>query len=252
MHASKRESQILNTVRLRGSVTTGELAEMLNVTDQTIRRSVIPLVEQGLVKKVHGAIVAPDRLLEAPFHRRMHDKQEEKQRIAQKTAELINDGDSIMFDAGSTTTYIAQALQDKHDLTVITNSVQIASILVLNPSNKVFMAGMELRSHDAAAFGTRALKVFNQFDVQYAILSVAALHHERGLMAQTPYEAELLRVLISRADHTIVAADNSKFERKALVETCGFNEIKTLVTNTKPSLELTETLAANNVSVLIA
>ena len=252
MHASKRESQILNTVRLRGSVTTGELAEMLNVTDQTIRRSVIPLVEQGLVKKVHGAIVSPDRLLEAPFHNRMHHKQEEKQRIAEKTASLINDGASIMFDAGSTTTYIARALHDKHNLTVITNSVQIASILVPNPSNKIFMAGMELRNHDAAAFGTRAVEVFNQFDVQYAILSVAALHHERGLMAQTPYEAELLRVIINRADHIIVAADHSKFDRKSLVETCGFNEINAIVTDKKPSSELTDILSANNVSILIA
>lgn len=251
MHASERETQILNTVRLRGSVTTMELAEMLKVTDQTIRRSVVPLVEKGLVKKVHGAIVAPDRLMEAPFPRRMLENQEEKQRIAAKVANLISDGDSIMLDAGSTTAYIAQALSDKQNLTIITNSAQIASTLAPIPSNRVFMAGMELRSDDAAAFDSKALDVFNQFDVQYAILSVAALHHSRGLMVQQPFEAEISKALISRSDHTIVAADHSKFERRALVEVCPLNGIETLVTNTTPPEDLASALTSSGVEILI-
>ncbi|MTI08825.1 DeoR/GlpR family DNA-binding transcription regulator [Curvivirga aplysinae] len=249
MHATKRETEILNTVRLKGSVTTMELAEMLGVTDQTIRRNVIPLVERGLVKKVHGAIVAPDRLLEAPFHRRMLENQDAKQNLATVVAATIADGDSIMLDAGSTTSYVAQALVDKKNLTVITNSAQIASTLAPNPTNKVYFAGSELRSDDSAAFDAQALKTFNQFDVQYAILSATALHAQRGIMVQKAHEAELSRMLISRASHVIVAADSTKFDRKSLISVCEFSDIQTLVSNEAPIGELAEALETNNVFV---
>ncbi len=252
MHATKREAQILNMVRLHGSVTTMDLAEMLDVSDQTIRRSVKPLVKQGLVEKVHGAIVAPDRLLEPPFHRRMLEQQNEKQRIAQKVASLIKDGDSIMLDAGSTTAYIAHALCDKKNLTVVTNSAQIASTLAPITGNRVFMAGSELRNHDVAAFDATALNTFRQFDVQYAILSVAALNHNRGFMVQQQYEAELSRVLIELADQAIVAAYHSKFERKALAQVCAPEQIDILITDQAPLEDLSKALKKWNVETLIA
>lgn len=250
MHATKRETEILNTVRLKGSVTTMELAEMLGVTDQTIRRNVVPLVEKGLVKKVHGAIVAPDRLLEPPFHRRMVENQQAKQDLAAAVGAVIEDGDSIMLDAGSSTSYVARALVSKKNLTIVTNSAQIASTLAPNPTNKVYFAGSELRSDDSAAFDAQALKTFSQFDVQYAIISATALHPTRGVMVQKAHEAELSRLLISRCNHVIVAADHTKFDRKSLISVCDFSEIQSLATDQIPTGDLGKALLDQNISII--
>ena len=252
MHASQREKEILNAVRLHGSVTTMELAEQLGVSDQTIRRNVKPLVEQGLVEKVHGAIVAPDRLLEPPIQRRMLEQQEEKIRIAAKVAEQIRDGSSLMLDSGSTTAYVAQALYDRNELSVITNSAQIAMTLASKPGNRVYMAGTELRNHDAAAFGADAINVFRHFDVQYAILSMAAINHERGFMVQQRFEAEVSEQLMDRADQVIVVADHSKFERRALVEVSHPEKVSKLVTDSTPPQALSDSLTHWDVEIVIA
>ena len=252
MHASQREKEILNAVRLHGSVTTMELAEQLGVSDQTIRRNVKPLVEQGLVEKVHGAIVAPDRLLEPPIQRRMTEQQDEKLRIARKVVEHIQDGSSLMLDSGSTTTFVAQALYDRNDLSVITNSAQIAVTLASKPGNRVYMAGTELRTHDAAAFGADAIDVFRQFDVQYAILSMAAINHERGFMVQQRFEAEVSECLMERADQVFVVADHSKFERRALVEVSCPEKVAKLVTDSAPPTALADALNQWDVETILA
>lgn len=252
MFSSKRESEILNIVRMHGSISVIDLARELGVSDQTIRRCVKPLSDRGLVEKVHGAIVIPDQFMEPPIHRRMSEQKDEKQRIARMVASLINDGASIMIDSGSTTSYVAQALLEKNSLTIVTNSTPIASLLAAKNGNRVYMAGTELRNHDAAAFGADAIRVFQQFNVQHAILSVAALHHEKGFLVQQHFEAEIASILVNRADHVIVAADHTKFERKSLVNICEPTDVDTLVTDKAMPAKLEKSLTRWGIETFIA
>jgi DeoR family glycerol-3-phosphate regulon repressor len=238
MHQSVRQSEILRLVRQRGSCTIGDLAQRLNVSDETIRRHVKPLATQGLVLRVHGGIVLPDHEQEPPLHHRMLEQKTAKQRIAEAVAEQIRDGESLIIDTGSTTAYVARALVDHANLVVVTNSTQIAAQLATRNNNRVFMTGGELRAHDAAAFGPDATDFVRRFQVQTAVLSMGALHAERGCMDYHLCEAEFSQAAIGQAERVIVAADASKFDRSSLVRVCDFDQIDVLVSDARPGRAL--------------
>ncbi|MGF1609212.1 MAG: DeoR/GlpR family DNA-binding transcription regulator [Kiloniellales bacterium] len=252
MAVSVRQSEILRLVRQQGSCTIGELAERLAVSDETIRRNVKPLVSEGLVLKVHGGIILPDRFQEAPIQRRMQDHREAKERIAALVARQIRDGDSLILDTGSTTTYVAKALMEHSNLVVVTNSPQIAGTLATRNGNRVFMAGGELRAHDAAAFGAETIDFVRRFQLRTAILSMGAVHAEQGFMVYHLCEAEFSRAAIGQSERCIVAADSSKFDHSTLARVCPLDEVDLLVTEAAPPPALAHSLAAAQVEVLVA
>lgn len=251
MAVSVRQTEILKLVRQQGSCTIGDLAERLQVSDETIRRNVKPLVSEGLVLKVHGGIILPDRFHEPPIQRRMLDNQTAKERIADGVARQIQDGDSLILDTGSTTTYVAKALANHANLVVITNSPHIAGLLATRNGNRVFMAGGELREHDAAAFGAGTIDFIKRFEVRFAVLSMWAVHPDKGFMVYHLCEAEFSRAAISQAERCIVAADCSKFERRSLVRVCDLATADMLVTDSVPDSRLARSLADADVEVLV-
>lgn len=252
MFQSRRQSEILQAVRLAGSCSIGELAERFEVSGETIRRTIKPLVTQGLVRRVHGGITLPERLQEPPFQKRMQENSGAKQRIARRVAEQIDNGDTLILDCGSTTTYVARALTQHRGLVVVTNSAEIARTLATNDSNKVFMAGGELRSDDTASLGPEALAFVGQFQVRHAILSLGAIDREGNMMVYHLSEADFSRAVMARAENVIVAVDRSKFGRKGLVKICEPERIDSLVTDATPPEPLRGRLAAAEVEVLLA
>ena len=252
MHLSVRQSEILRQVRQRGSCTIGDLASHLKVSDETIRRHVKPLVTEGLVRRVHGGIVLPDPYNEPPIQRRLLEQPEAKERIAAVVAASIKDGDSLVIDTGSTTTYVARALLEHSNLVVVTNSAQIAGLLACRHGNRVFMAGGELRPHDAAAFGPDTTDFVRRFEVQHAILSMGAIHADKGFMVYHLCEAEFSQAAIGQAERVIVAADSTKFDRSSLVRVCAPEAIDLLVTERRPAAELARRLAEAEVEVRVA
>ena len=247
-----RQSDILKLVRQQGSCSIVELAERLDVSDETIRRNVKPLVSEGLVLKVHGGIILPHQFREPPIQRRMLENKEAKEQIAARIAQQVQDGDSLVIDSGSTTVYVAQALSEHSNLVVVTNSTQIAGMLAAGTDNHVFMAGGELRSHDAAAFGAETLEFIRRFRVRHAVLSMGAVNATQGFMDHYLCEAEFSLAAMAVAERCIVAADSSKFDRGALVQVCPLDEVDLLVTDTLPGHELTRSLEAANVDVRVA
>ncbi len=252
IHPTKRQAEILKTVQLFGTCSIGKLASDLNVSDETIRRDVRALVEEDMVMKVHGAIVAPDHLREDPFQLRLEENREEKLRIAAQAAILVDHGDSIMLDTGSTTTYVARALVAHRKLFAVTNSVEVARSLANQNGNRVYMAGGEIRADDGAAFGETATNFISQFQVDKAFLSISAISSENGFMDAELSEAEYSRTVIQQAAQTIVVADHTKFERHALVKVCDFGAVDTLITTITPPSVIAEKLDAAEVKVIIA
>ena len=252
IYPTRRQSEILSAVRLRQACSIGELAESLGVSEETIRRNVKPLAAQGLVRRVHGGIILPETFQEPPFQRRMQANNAAKQRIARRVASLVQNGDSVMLDCGSTTTFVAQALAGHSELIAVTNSAEIARTLAAKSSNRVFMAGGELRSDDTASLSASALDFVRQFEVQHAILSIGALDRTGDLMVYHLAEAEFSRAVMARAKQVIVAADCSKFGRKGLVKICDPNRIDILVTDAAPPPHLAGRLAEAGVEVLLA
>lgn len=252
MTVSARQSDILKYVRQRGSCTIVELAERLQVSDETIRRNVKPLVSEGLVLKVHGGIVLPHQFRESPIQRRMLENRESKERIAAHVATHVQDGDSLVLDVGSTTLCVAQALRERSSLVVVTNSTQIAGILAAGTDNRVFMAGGELRSHDAAAFGSEAVDFVRRFRVRHAILSVGGVSATQGFMYHYLSEAEFSRAAKAQAERCTVVADSSKLDRVALAQLCPLEGVDVLVTEAYPRPSLARALDAAGVEIEVA
>ncbi|WP_343211996.1 DeoR/GlpR family DNA-binding transcription regulator (plasmid) [Aliisedimentitalea scapharcae] len=208
---SKYEKDILNTVNLRGRVSVTELAEILQVSDQTIRRIVKPMVEDGRLSKVHGALVSTQNVLDPPFMARMEKNRAAKVAIANAVADRILDGAAIAIDTGSTSGYVAQALRARKNLTVVTNSAYIAAILAMTDGNRVFMAGTQLRNHDGAAFDRAAFDVIASVSVETAILSASQVHPSRGFMVFDQCEADMAAAMKHAAERSFMVVDSTKF-----------------------------------------
>ncbi|MEQ8266502.1 MAG: DeoR/GlpR family DNA-binding transcription regulator [Parvibaculum sp.] len=251
-HATHREMEILEELRRSGACRIQELARRLGVSEETIRRNVRKLAAAGAVRKVHGGVYLPDTVQELTFHQRMDLNPDAKRRVASAVAGIVRDGDSLFLDIGSTTAYVAQALRGHRDLFVVTNSVAVAHTLATRNGNRVFMAGGELRSHDAGAFGREALAFVRQFSVQYAVLSAAAIDAETGFMLFDLQEAEFSREIMARAAQTVVAADATKFGRRAPIRMAAPADIDMLVTDAPPPADIGEALSAASVEVVVA
>lgn len=252
MLASERERAILQIVQETGSARIEALALRLGVTDETVRRNVKRLQEQGMVTRVHGGVHLKDWGPEPSFAQRMVQNPAAKRRIAEGVARLLPDGASLFLDVGSTTAYVAQALRLRRDLLVVTNSLAVAQALTGVNGNQVFMAGGELRSHDGGAFGAEALAFVKQFRVTYAVLSAAAVAVPAGFLLQDLREAEFSRAFIDRAEESIVVADASKFGRSAPIAIADPDRFSRLVTDSAPDPALAGFLADRNVRVTLA
>ena len=252
MNKSVRQNEIFNLVKKKQTCTISELADQLNVSGETIRRNVKRLVADGLVLKVHGGITLPFLEHEPHLLKRMATQINEKKAIAELVADQIEDGDSVIIDSGSTTAYVAKALKNHNNLTIVTNSSYIASQLAGFNQNRIFMAGGELGSHDAAAYGPSAIDFINNFETKKAILSIAALHETKGCMDHHLCEAQVSKCIIKQAEMIIVATDSSKFGRTSLMKVCELDQIDLLVTDENPGHDLQNALNVAKVKTLIA
>lgn len=252
MNQHQRQDAILSVLKTRGSCSIIELAAMLEVSDETIRRNIRPLIEKKYLHKVHGGVVLsrPEEG-EQPFGRRMQCNATHKEQIALLLAGIVDNGDSLMIDTGSTTAYVARALCTHKDLNVVTNCTEIARTLVSGSGNQVHLAGGQLRRDDSAVFGNSALSFVSQFQVKYAILSIAAISPQGEFMDHHMVEAEFSRAIIQQAQQTIVVADSSKFGHRALIQACSLQQVDILISNQRPPSELCALLEEAQVTVIL-
>lgn len=209
---SKYKDQILYNVDMRGTVSVLELAQILDVSDQTIRRVSQPLVESGELTKVHGALVSNRIASDPPYLARMRLNRNAKVAIARKAVEIIEDGASIAIDTGSTSGFIALALRARQNLTIVTNSAFVASTLAIIAGNKVSMAGTQLRDHDGAAFDRSAFEVIERMQVDYVVLSASMVDAKRGFLVHEQCEVDIANAMFNSASRAIMAVDHSKFK----------------------------------------
>lgn len=246
---STRQTQILDLLREGGGLSITALAQKLNVSTETIRRDLQQLVAAREVVKRHGSVTLPYQAAEAPYERRMREQLEAKRAIARRAARLIEDGDSLMLDAGSTTSVFARELLTRRNLTVVTNSSDIARTLATVNGNKVYMAGGELNGENGAAFGPTAIAFAASFRVHHSFISIAGLDAEFGASDADLAEAEFARMVLSRGEQRTILSDATKFGRVSLIKVCDFNAISRLVCNAMPEGALAQALATANVSV---
>jgi DeoR family glycerol-3-phosphate regulon repressor len=249
---SARQREILRLVKAQGRLGVAELAERLQVSEETVRRDVRPMAASGVLRKLHGAVGVADATTEPPLTRRMEENVEAKMRIAALAAAQIADGDSIMLDTGSTTIFVAHALAERRRLMVVTNSTEVARVLSKTEGSRVFLAGGEIRGDDAAVFGPQTVAFVGQFVARTAILSIGGIDAVHGLTDYHVGEAEFSQAVIPQVDRVIVVADHAKFSRRGFARVCGFEQIDMLITDAPPPPDAAARLADSGVTVLVA
>ena len=228
-----RQSEILRLLEAQGSQPPAALAEALGVSAETIRRDVQALAAGGQIARSHGFVGLAGQVGEAPFARRMRENAGAKQAIAAAAAAMIKDGEAVLLDTGTTTSFLARALIRHRRLTVVTNSSDIARTLATQNGNRVYMAGGELRSDNGAAFGASAVGFIRRFRVDHAMISAGAVDAS-GVMDFDLEEAEFAAACLDMADRRMVLTDASKFSRRGLITVAGFDVLTDLITNETP------------------
>ncbi|WP_343056957.1 DeoR/GlpR family DNA-binding transcription regulator [Sphingomonas xinjiangensis] len=219
--------------RLRGglAVSVTGLAAELDVSDETIRRELRTLEEQGAIVREHGGARLAASAFEGPLTQRMEENAEAKLRIARAAADFVSDGAILFIDSGTTSCFIARQLVERRGLTVITNSLQVAAELGSINDNRLFLAAGEMDPGYRAFSDHSAQAYVARFTPHLAILSVGAIHAERGLMDFHPGEAAMSRIAYQTSERVLLGADSSKFGRHGLMHTAALEEVDILVTD---------------------
>ncbi|MEP5090685.1 MAG: DeoR/GlpR family DNA-binding transcription regulator, partial [Paracoccaceae bacterium] len=205
--ANHREVELLAVLRrVGGSARTANLAEVLGVSEETIRRTAKSLAKTDLVHRVHGGLYLANAEAEHSVFARLGHRSSEKHKIAEAAADLIPDGACIFLDVGSTTAFVAEALREHKKLTVVTNSINVAQTLLNRNKNRVFLCGGELRHTEGGAFGPEALDYLRHYFFDFAILSVDGIDAQVGFFLRDGDEAVMAEFVIERTRHTIVVA----------------------------------------------
>lgn len=226
------------------------LAAELNVSDETIRRELRTLEEQGAIIREHGGARLAALAFEGPLTQRMEENAEAKLRIARAAAEFVDDGAIVFIDSGTTSCYVAKQLVDRRSLTIITNSLQVAADLGGINNNQLFLAGGQM-NYDYRAFSDHTAQAYvSGFSPHLAILSVGAICAEHGLMDYHPGEATMSRIAYETSEKVLLGADSSKFGRYGLMRTASLDDVDILVTD-KP-LDETFARAFAHAEVVIA
>jgi DeoR/GlpR family transcriptional regulator of sugar metabolism len=230
MLPADRLQVIADLVKERGSVRGRDLVEALGVTDETIRRDLARLAEQGLVRRAHGGAVALRPSDETDTEFRLHEHADEKVAIGRRAADLVSDGSSIILDSGTTTLCLARALYGKRDLVVVTTAVTNAIELVGNPGTTVIMTGGVIRPNTFGASGQLAAATLRDLHVDQLFLAIHSVSVEGGLTYPLLEEVDAKRAMIEAASEVILLADHSKFGRTALVRVAPITAVRRIIT----------------------
>ena len=235
MLAIERRNEILMKLQAERRVVVSELSQLYDVSEETIRRDLEKLVNEGVaIKSYGGAVINENANLEVPFNIRKNYNVVGKQKIAEQIAAMVKDGESLMLDASSTAVYIAKALKEKKNLTVITNSIEIIVELMDMPEWKVLSTGGLSREGSFALVGPQTDKMLKSYHVDKTIISCKGFDLESGITDSDELHANNKITMLGAAGKKILAVDKSKFDKTAFTAIGALDDITTVVTDEEP------------------
>jgi DeoR family glycerol-3-phosphate regulon repressor len=248
----ERHRQIQRLVQAKGFITIDALAREFGVTPQTVRRDINTLNELNLIQRFHGGAGAASSTENVAYSQRKILCHQEKQKIAQMVARQIPDHASLFINIGTTTEAIAQALSNHKRLRVITNNLNVASIMSTNENFEVIVAGGLVRHRDCGIIGEATIDFIHQFRVDYGIIGISGIDIDGTLLDFDYREVRAARAIIDNSRKVFLAADYTKFGRNAMVRLGNIAEIDALFTDQPPPSALVEVLANADVQLFVA
>jgi len=249
MRQADRLSSVLERLSGNGSVGVGDLAGELGVSPATVRRDLRLLEDQHLLTRTHGGAVAHGVLYELPLRYRSARHGEQKLRIAREAASRVSEGSAVGLTGGTTTTEVARALVATPRLTVVTNSLSIASELAVRPNLKLVVTGGVARAESYELVGPLAESSLAGLNLDLVLVGVDGISARAGLTTHHEVEAHTNRALIDRASVVIVVADSSKLGVVAFAQICELGRITEVITDEEATPAAVRELAAEGIQV---
>jgi DeoR/GlpR family transcriptional regulator of sugar metabolism len=229
MWHEERHSRIRDLLRASGQVSVERIVTELGVSRETIRRDLVELAERGEIRRVHGgAVLTGD---EPPIDVRHATRVREKRAIAKKVAALVESGQTIFMDAGSTMNLVAEALAARSGLTIVTNAVDVASRFAARPGNEVHLLGGRFNAQIGCTQGAATVAEIARYQPHLAIVSPVGIDAKSGASSFEMEEAEVARAMCANARRIVIAADYSKIGVRSRVAWCPADRIVVLVTD---------------------
>ncbi len=247
----ERRNLLLELVRTRGFASLPELADELDVSESTVRRDLEHLEEVGVAKRTHGGVFYTGASPEFPhFKDRQEAQWDKKQIIARRAAELVEDGDTLLLDGGSTTYEVAQRLKGR-PLQVVTNSLPVANLFVSTSDIDLVLIGGNVHLRTGVTIGPYANTMLAGLNVRRSIISVAAIN-DNGFYNSNILHMETQKAIIAAGDEVIVVADSTKFGHSSLAHVCELGGIDYLVVDSEISDEWRGKISNAGVKVIVA
>ncbi len=247
-----RRQEIVALARSQGRVNVEELAGRFEVTPQTIRKDLNELCEQRLLSRIHGGAIIASGVENVGYEARRLIAHEEKRAIGAAAAKLIANNSSLFVNIGTTTEEVARSLLDHEGLLVITNNINVATMLYRHPRIDVIVAGGPVRRSDGGIIGSAAVDFISQFKVDHAVIGASAIDEEGGLLDFDYREVRVSQAIIGNARQVILVSDRLKFERSAPVRIGHISQIDVFVTDQLVSPPISELCRAHGVRVVEA
>ena len=251
MLAEKRRRGIFDIVQNSGSISNVELARQFKVSVETIRRDIIRLNKNGVLRRTHGGALSM-KTFEPAYADRMATNLESKRAIAQVAASLVPDGAKVIIDFGTTAFCVAEALANHNGLTIITSSLQTANFLAGRNGNEVVLMGGLLHPSEGATLGRDATQILENYYVDFSFVGAGVISDHPLLMDFSREAAELRGLMLKQAMTSVVLADYTKFNRTAAHRVPNFEQAAFLVTDRKLDATTANSLSPFLGEVLIA
>jgi DeoR family glycerol-3-phosphate regulon repressor len=231
MPISLRQTEILEITRGEGRVFVEDLAQRFDVALQTIRRDLADLADAGLIDRVHGGAVPRTGVSNLGYDQRRVMNEAAKAAIGRACAGTIPDNSSIILNLGTTTEAVARELLNHRNITVVTNNMNVANILLANPGCDIMVAGGALRRSDGGLVGDLTSEFFGQFKVEFAVIGVSAIDPDGDLLDFDLAEVRVSRAILKQARRSYLVCDHSKLGRAAPALLGSLSEITGIFTD---------------------
>jgi DeoR/GlpR family transcriptional regulator of sugar metabolism len=251
MQTQERRDQLLELVRQRGFASLPDLATELQVSSSTIRRDLDYLEEVGTAKRTHGGVWYTGPSPKLPhFEQRQHSQWDKKRAIARVASDLIQDGDTILLDGGTTTYELARLLVGR-TIQVVTNSLPVAALFTSSSNHDVVLIGGYVHLRSGVCVGPYANEMLSRLNVQRVIVSVAGIT-EKGCFNSNLLLVETEQAMMRSADEVIVVADSTKFGHQSLARMCELKDVHRLVVDNDISEDWRSKMKSIGIELFIA
>lgn len=251
MNAQDRHTRILSLLSAREAVEIAHLSRELDVSRETVRKDLYDLERDGLLTKVRGGAILTGKV-ESAYDLRKSTEAQAKRSIARAAVQLIEPGDTVYLDYGTTTFMLAEELLLLSEITVVTNALPIANRLATNEAITVMLPGGIVRTNENSLYGPLTARNMEQLFMNIGFFGCAGIHPRAGFTNHNIFETDISRLAIQQTGNSIMLADHTKFDTVAENKTADIDGVDQLITDDQAPRETVEHVRSRGLAVVTA